>query len=428
MRTLKRIVAVMAASISLGGCIGKDSAGSFTVDNLGLNISTIPVPTMAVNYSRQEGAMEPAFENGTTPAVAAAIQHNDSVSLLKIADNVSSTFAGGNAAVLAAGEVPDNGLAAVACVAKAPNDLHKAGEAAPLLFVTDTAFGLNISFPASAAQPQIINANLGFKRYEVALSPVFQSPDGCKKQQLVDLAQLKVDLADPSGKPAGTGDPQTGNTGNAGAKGSAAAQSGGSDPAKALAQAQFDLKEAKLHDDMTAVYVPSTLAIANDNVGGAAGAPASSGTATIAQVFATGKAAEVIAKNNAFGVIGAVAATAKPSAGGGIVFTTAVAKPPVKGDSVRISPSFAINGKTIALGDTWSYDCKPTDTAASVAKGLATAINSNVALQLAGAKATANGAQITLSVPPNLAFLTNPLGWTPDNPTDGTCSVQKSGT
>jgi hypothetical protein len=136
------------------------------------------------------------FGNGTTPAIAASVQHAGSGSVIIVGDKVSSTFAGGNAAVYAAGEAPTNGLAAVACVNGPVPHVYQPGTVAPLVFGTDTVIGLHVTFPAGPSQPQIVSANLGYKRFEMAVAPLFSSGDGCKKQQLADLAQQAADQAD----------------------------------------------------------------------------------------------------------------------------------------------------------------------------------------------------------------------------------------
>jgi hypothetical protein len=172
-----------------------------------------------------------------------------------------------------------------------------------------------------------------------------------------------------------------------------------------------------------AVYVPSTLAIANDDIGATAGSPANAGTLSIAQVFATGKAAEVIASKSAFGSIGGVAAAAKTAATSGPVFNVSEKALPTADDTVSISPAIAINKADFSL-TTFTYQCKATDQASAVATGLAATINGNEALKALGVTAKATGTQVALTIPTNLAFLTSPLSWTTTNSKSGNVTVQ----
>ena len=402
---------ILTAPILLGGCIGFDRAGSFTSDNFGLNLATAPTPTIAISYSRQEGAIEPVFENGTTPSIAASVRHTGGSSVLSLGDKVSSIFAGGNAAVWAAGEKPTNGLAAVACVSTAVSQVYHPGAVAPLVFGTDTVIGLHVAFPAGPSQPQIVSGNLGYKRFEVAVAPVFSSPDGCTKQQLLDLAiATKTKTAE-------------------------AVQSNQTDPvqkaqdiaADKLAALQVDERTRELNDanvkGLTAVYVPSTLAIANDDIGATAGSPANAGTVSIAQVFATGKAAEVIASTSALGSIGAVAAAARTTAASGPVFNVSEKMLPAAGDTVSISPAMAINKAGTPL-TSFTYQCKTTDQPPAVAAGLATTINGSETFMALGVTAKATGSQVALTVPTNLGSLANPLSWTATNSKSGNVTVQ----
>jgi hypothetical protein len=172
------------------------------------------------------------------------------------------------------------------------------------------------------------------------------------------------------------------------------------------------------------VYVPSTLAIANDNIGAAAGSPADAGSLSIAQVFATGKAAEVIASKSALGSIGSVAALAKTTPTSGLVFNVSEKAPPAKDDTVSISPAIAINKVDIDLAS-FTYSCKPTDDSEAVAKGLATTLSNSPVLKVFGVTAKATGSQVALTIPTNLTFLTSSLSWTTTSSKSGNVTVVK---
>jgi hypothetical protein len=100
----------------LAGCIGANRVGALTTDNLGLSVqSSTPNPQIDISYGRQEGAVEPVFENGATPAVAASVQHSDTA--VHLGADIKSIFTTGNSAIYATGGDPSKtGDDAVACI------------------------------------------------------------------------------------------------------------------------------------------------------------------------------------------------------------------------------------------------------------------------------------------------------------------------
>lgn len=426
-----------ALPVLLAGCeIGSTYTAAVTVDALGLNLQSAPSPTAQIAYTREEGAIEPVFENGKTPAIAASVQHTGNGSLMKLGDDVKSVFAGGNAAILASGTTPSaSGIDAVACLTKPVNQsavfdtgasgsanarqsgaLFAPGSSAPMFFGTDSAIGLKVAF-AGASTGGMSSAVLGYRRYEVSIAPVFGVEGGCSHDALMHAAQTAVDQAQAA--------LDTDNKTPAAARTDAQAATAAAD-ALALKAAQDHLtalnalKPGDTGYQMYSVQVPSTLAVANDSVNTNASGGTNGVGLSIAQVFATGKAAEAIAQ--AKGVAGSIATVAAPAATGatGPNFTVAVTGTTGAPAGTAVSLGFTAP-VTATLGNTStsiplseSYSTSLGDSAPTIATKLAGQINANTSAKLLGITATANGATLSLKVPAALAQynLDRAYGWT----------------
>ena len=310
------------AVLPLGGCVGTQSVGFFATDNLGLNVATQPDPTAEINFSRREGVIEPTYGRGAVPAVAAAILHDTSDFWLASQSSMG-VYSGGNAAVAVArsgAASSTNGQEAVACMANKPAGISesKAGDSATgLLFGTDTSIGFKITAPLSpsgVATASFPNVHFGYRRNEIAIASVMGMEKGCDdvaysygvySPSFLAVVNNNLQVGAPPVAPASTsGNNVTGTTGTAGATGTGTQQSTTS---------------------KTASF-------------------------TIGQVFATGKAAELIAQDSTFnGVIAKVA--------GAVAAKSATASVDITGDQViksvfdqRKSISEAVSGLTTALG------------------------------------------------------------------------------
>ncbi len=251
-KTLVRIPP-LPAILLLCGCNGANTLGFITTDNFGINVQATDKATAEIAYSRREGVIEPSYGRGAVPTVAAAVQHNAD-SFWSLGYSSKAVFSGGNAARYVAGDRGDSvsGLDAVACI-KPPTG----GAAAPpdhgaLVFGTDSSIGFKIEVPATAATGGMFpNVHLGYRRNEFAIGTVSGDPGGCVSKS------------------------ENGYT--------------------------------------YGVYSPSFLAVIN--AGADASAPPSPGTKDkskfdVGQIFATGKAAEVIARTSTFhGLIAQVGGT-----------------------------------------------------------------------------------------------------------------------
>jgi len=421
---------VVAPPMLLCGCIGRDRVGAFTTDNFGIAVQSTPTPQVAFDFSRQEGALEPVFEDGSTPSIAASVQHTSSAGITKLSDSTKAIFAGGNAAVLAAGDTP-GALSAVACLATPLKSfdsqiINAPGSSTPLLFGTDTVIGFKVAF-AVGATPGLVSGNLGYKRDEMAISPVFGLEHGCSHEDLLAAAEATQNSAQSV---------QDADQAKVAADNDALKKlSSGADPAQLQKALKAD--QAKLQDDTIqlgvaksrfhkidgdpkydkyAVYVPSTLAVASDDVGATPSSSGGSGTFDVAQVFATGKAAEVIAKQDAFGAIGNVAAavtkqTPSNVATSGKTFTISHDGELKAGMKAVLAPAISVNQsdlKTVSF----TYQLTSKDaTDADVAKGLVEKINSYPADQGLGITAKPSDNQLSLVLPTNLGAISNNIKW-----------------
>ena len=194
---ITRVVALLIIIVSIMGCgIGFNKTLFFTKSNVGLDIDSRP-PTAEVTISRREGVIAPTFEDGKTPPVLASFTV-DVNGISAFFGGISSTFAGGDAAVTMAKLYDDSDEEVegkYTCadfdssfkISQEPNyvdwfgnpdqskKLLKKGEIEPFIFGTDTSFGLKVAWSGITAQaPDTVK--LGFNRKEFALAPVTSSP------------------------------------------------------------------------------------------------------------------------------------------------------------------------------------------------------------------------------------------------------------
>jgi len=107
--TIATVTALLIVLVILTGCgIGYNKTLFFTKTNVGLDVDSSP-PTAEVTIGRREGVIAPTFERGQTPPVLASFGLAASGFAALFAE-VSSTFCGGDAAVIMAKlyDTPDN--------------------------------------------------------------------------------------------------------------------------------------------------------------------------------------------------------------------------------------------------------------------------------------------------------------------------------
>ena len=183
--------ALMAISVALlGGCgFGDEEILFVTKSSVGVDFDAQP-PTASIAISRQEGLLEPTFEDGKTlPVLSSFRPENKGI----VSGNVGQTFAVGDAAVAMATLynnpdfvfVPGSGDWNRDVSAKFDSTLKLEGtvtlprgkkkrdpkEVRPVFFGTRTSLGLSLNWSAmTSAMPD--SFQLGYRRKEVALAPV----------------------------------------------------------------------------------------------------------------------------------------------------------------------------------------------------------------------------------------------------------------
>ncbi len=189
MRRILSKLALVPAVLLFGGCaIGYNSVLFMTKSNVGIDVDTKP-PTAEVSIARREGVIAPSFEKGQTPPVMASFRV-DNKGLVGMFTEISSTFAGGDAAATMSKLYGDS-TAIVSqdsslCLTQKPTptvlgielSLLGPGEVKPFVFGTDTSLGLKLGWSGLTAQfPDSLK--FGYNRTEFALAPVSGS-QGCE--------------------------------------------------------------------------------------------------------------------------------------------------------------------------------------------------------------------------------------------------------
>ena len=221
-----RISVLIFASMTLVGCaIGYNSVLFVTKSNVGIDVDAKP-PTAEVSIARREGVVAPTFEKGQTPPVMASFRVNTK-GLIGIFANVSSTFAGGDAANTMSKLYGDPDATkpedSTLCLKQKPApkvvgyriSFPEQGEVEPFIFGTDTSLGLKLAWSGLTAQfPDTVK--LGYNRKELAFAPVFGSEEASetvcgktggkysvKVPSFVATVDSYVNVKDPAGTSTG---------------------------------------------------------------------------------------------------------------------------------------------------------------------------------------------------------------------------------
>lgn len=218
-RTLLLGIFMMALGVLQGCAIGYDSILFATKSNMGVDFDTAP-PNLEVAISRQEGVIEPVFENGQTVPVMASFSSKANA-FSKFFLGVSSTFSTGEAAFTMSKLYNEPTLAKTeasptynkVALTKKPvahnifgNEKTKyidldAENVRPVLFGTDTSLGIKVKWSGATAQyPSAVN--VGFKRKEIAIAPLGLSKKGDNSFEIDApslLATIDTDLVAESG-------------------------------------------------------------------------------------------------------------------------------------------------------------------------------------------------------------------------------------
>lgn len=180
---MKWIIALFTIA-ALGGCgVGYNSMVFATKTNAGLDLDTTP-PTAQISIGRAEAVFAPTFEHGKTPPVMASFRFGgESI----FSPYLGSAFATGRAAVamtklwnhagpaMVADKEPSDYESTLVLSAKpdpkgTDNDFPIAGDVRPLVFGTDTSFGVKMAWSGlTAALPDTLR--VGYHRKELAFAP-----------------------------------------------------------------------------------------------------------------------------------------------------------------------------------------------------------------------------------------------------------------
>lgn len=187
------ILSSLSLGVLLTGCANR--LVFTTQTSLGLDVSgTAQVPNkVSLSYNRYEAAIVPRKTNGDAHSVYGGLDAD--ISFIK-GSTIQQTFTTGEAAKLATG----SGTAPTNSSGTANTD------AAPLIFVTGTTFGLHLTAGEQELAPNLL---MGYRRSEATVIPV---PDAAQEVRPV-YADILINTKDnPSlGKTNGTATPITTN-------------------------------------------------------------------------------------------------------------------------------------------------------------------------------------------------------------------------
>jgi hypothetical protein len=175
-----RLILVLMLYAGICGCaLGYNRMLFMTKTNVGLDIDSKP-PTAEISIARREGVIAPSFEEGKAlPVIASFLFEGGWFS-----PHISGTFAGGKAAVTIAElfNVGDSNSRLTprsrVCLDHPPKESaqglqwEEGDDARPFFFATDTTFGLKVAWSgATEVMPDTLK--LGYNRKEFAYAPVF---------------------------------------------------------------------------------------------------------------------------------------------------------------------------------------------------------------------------------------------------------------
>lgn len=173
------------------GCAGYDRILFVTKTNVGLDIDDKP-PTAELTIARRELAITPTFEDAQGDENTLPLLASFGLSGNFLDPEITSRFAGGEAAVLLA-QGPDRPSSAPSgsslCLSKEPDTRplwkkiwhslvgRSKDGTRPFYFATDTSFGLKAAWDGTTG-PYPSTLKLGYNRKELAFPPVFVT-QGC---------------------------------------------------------------------------------------------------------------------------------------------------------------------------------------------------------------------------------------------------------
>lgn len=188
MKNKKLLLTTSALAALFSGCAGYNHTLFMTKSNVGLDFDSKP-PTLEISVARKEAVIAPTFEGGQTPPVMASFKPRVGVGggFANFVLGVDQTFAGGDAAQ-AMSMLYDKPTATDPALYDSALELSEKpayknwfqaipgkGATRPLIFGTDTSFGLKAAWTGTGGQfPDTVR--LGFNRKEFAWAPISATP------------------------------------------------------------------------------------------------------------------------------------------------------------------------------------------------------------------------------------------------------------
>jgi len=188
---LKCSIAFLIAGLSLSGCAGQDRILFVTKTNIGLDIDNKP-PTAEITIARRELAITPTFQNANNNENTLPLLASFGLTGNFLNPEITSRFAGGDAAVILAEGPKANTDSSFLCLRNEPDTrtlLKKIWhyffgrdkeDTRAFYFATDTSFGLKVGWDGTSG-PYPDTLKLGYNRKELAFPPVF-TQKGCPKE------------------------------------------------------------------------------------------------------------------------------------------------------------------------------------------------------------------------------------------------------
>jgi len=190
---LKYSIVFMIGSLYLSGCAGYDRILFVTKTNIGLDVDNKP-PTAEITIARRELAISPTFQNAKSNQNTLPLLASFGLTGNFLNPEITSRFAGGEAAVILAAGLTAPVDSSALCLSKQPDTRHflkwlwhqitfrdekdkYIDDTRAFYFATDTSFGLKVGWDGTSG-PYPDTLKLGYNRKELAFPPIFVS-EGC---------------------------------------------------------------------------------------------------------------------------------------------------------------------------------------------------------------------------------------------------------
>ncbi|MBI1381486.1 MAG: hypothetical protein GC161_10425 [Planctomycetaceae bacterium] len=182
MRNRTPFCVLLLCGTSLSACISPTKNVFFaTKTTWGVDVDASP-PTFDLGFARQEGSVAPVTDAGAVLPLMSSFSGRGGLLSQTFGFRVAQSFAVGNAALILARYIDDNGnpaeehdLSALftdGLSEKTAAVSGKLSEARPYFFGTHTTLGFRVDLPTTTGLPQ--GVHLGWKRKELAVVPIHE--------------------------------------------------------------------------------------------------------------------------------------------------------------------------------------------------------------------------------------------------------------